>query len=83
MDFIKVTLFQKLDPGITIANMQKQAGYLLPVNAIKSVTKKMDVAESSNSYSIVILESFRPDDVDVNVSHAEADLPSDFFQIQN
>jgi hypothetical protein len=62
--------------------MQKQDGYLLPVNAIKSVTKK-DLAESSNSYSIVILESFRPDDVDFNVSHAEADLPTDFIQIKN
>jgi hypothetical protein len=82
MDFIKVTLFQKLDPGITIANRQKQAGYLLPVNAIKSITKK-DVAESSNSYSIVILESFRPDDVEFNVGRAEAELPTDFIQVKN
>ena len=57
MDFIKVTLLEKLDPGVTIANRQKQADYLLPINGTKSV-KKQDLSESSISYSIQILESF-------------------------
>lgn len=82
MDFIKVTLLEKLDPGITIANRQRQADYLLPINAIKSVTKK-DLSESSNIYFIEILEYFKPDDVKFNVGHAEADLPTDFIQIKN
>jgi hypothetical protein len=82
MDFIKVTLLEKLDLGTTIANRKRKADYLLPVNAIKSVTKK-DLSESSNIYYIEILKYFKPDDVEFNVGRAEAELPTDFIQIKN
>ena len=82
MEFIKVTLLEKSDSAISIANRQKITDYLLPINGIKSVTKK-DLSESSDRYYIGILEDFKPNDILFNIGHAEADLPPDFFHIQN
>jgi hypothetical protein len=82
MDFIKVTLMEKLDTGISISTRQSQPDYLLPITGIKSVRKKI-LSESGNSYMIEIIESFKPNDVEFNVDYAEADLPKDFIRIIN
>jgi len=82
MDFIRVTLVEKLDSGIRIENRQRKTDYLFPVNGIKSVKKDI-LSESGNRYFITILDSFKPEDVEFNVGYAEADLPKDFIRILN
>lgn len=81
MDFIKVTLLEKIDANVKLSSRQMKAGYLLPVNAIRSLFRKE--SSGGNDYWIEILDSFRPIDAGFNVGHAEAILPPDFITVVN
>jgi hypothetical protein len=81
MDFIKVTLLEKIDADVNVSSRQMKADYLLPVNAIRSLFRKE--SSESNEYWIEILDGFRPIDAGFNVGHAEAILPPDFITVLN
>jgi len=79
MDFIRVTLIEKLD-NQKIADLKRLPEHLLPLSGIKSISKKIG---TNNTYYIEIKDSYIPKGLDFIVGFAEAELPREFVRIIN
>ncbi len=76
MDFIRVTLFEKLESGKKPSELNSMPDYLLPLSGIKSLTPK---PTTEDTYIINFCESYLPTNIGFTVGYAEARLPSDFI----
>ena len=79
MEFIIVTLKESLGNGVTFKNRRIEENYVLPINAIKSVHKKI----TGKEYFIDICDNFKPDGRGFEIGEITARLPSSFIQILN
>lgn len=79
MDFIRVTLVEKLESGMKVASIKKEKEYLLPLAAIKSISKRLT---EDNVWIIYICSNYTPD-TDFKVGHAEAEIHNAPFRILN
>ena len=79
MDFIRVTLVEKLDKQ-SVSDPKRMEGYLLPVAGIKSISHKTG---SKNIYHIDICDNYMPSGLNFTVAWAEADLSTGFVSILN
>ena len=80
MDFIRVTLVEKLESGKKVADIRRIHGYLLPANGILSVSP--DHSKGDNNYLISIVKYYKPEEEFV-IGHAEAVLPTGYIKVIN
>ena len=79
MDFIRVTLVEKLETGMKVSEIKKEKDYLLPLDAIKSVSRNHTV---ENGWFINICDNYTPD-TNFKVAFAEAEIINAPFRILN
>ena len=77
MDFIRVTLVEKLDKQ-SVSDLKRMEGYLLPIAGIKSISHK-----KGSLYHIDICDSYMPGGLNFTVAWAEAELSTAFVTILN
>ena len=82
MDFISLTLFERLEKAVRMSNRQRYKGYLLSTNAIKSIAPK-PTSETGNTYFIEVAKGFEPEGVLFEVGKIEAELPKSLIRILN
>ena len=80
MDFIDVTVFSKRESNKPSSDRQKYEHYCLPLNAIRSVLKKLG---SDNVYIIYIRDGYEPRGLLFEADSVEAILFPSFVQILN
>ena len=79
MDFIRVTLVEKLERGMKVAAIQREKEYLLPLAGIKSISRNPIV---ENGWHIHICDNYKPE-TNFTVGHAEAVIPMALIRILN
>lgn len=83
MDFIEVTLSEKLIQGKKVAGLRSFKGYLLPISGIKTVAPSI---KTEGWHSVNIIDSYVPtkDEIGYEVNNfAEVKLPNGFIKIIN
>ena len=81
MDFIRVTLIEKLENGKKVSELQRIRDHFLPIQAIKYMQPHLT---KEGVYVIEIIDSYKSDTKDFKLGFAEANnLPSGFYNVLN
>lgn len=80
MDFIRVTIFEEVRPGVSEMNRERLSDYILPVSGIKSISPKIT---EPGRYIIALKQDYIPDDLEFRYGSAEAILPNRIVNILN
>lgn len=78
MDFIIVTLKEKITTGKRVSSLQKQINYYLPVAGIKSISKSV---VGDDIYNIGICDNYRPDEIPFEIGQVQAKLRPNFINV--